>query len=123
MDYVPSILQEQQAQVHREILGRQVSVIFEGTSRLEEALAFVVQFISDEFTIEQCLVKLQMLVKSIKDDGIAREVISILSVTYMYRAGLSFLLVTMRDTCRASVNNVALTTMKVALIMLVGCNY
>ena len=43
-----------------------MSVIFDGTSPLGEALAVVVRFISDEFTIEQCLVKLQMLAKSMK---------------------------------------------------------
>ena len=87
--------------------------------RLGEALAVVVRFISNEITIEQRLVKLQMLAKSMKGEEIARELISVLSATYGIGSG--FLLAAMRD--RASVNNVALATLKVVYPMLVdiGC--
>jgi hypothetical protein len=116
---VPLILQQEQANIRQEILGRYVSVIFNGTSRLGEALAVVVRFISNEFTIEQRLVKLQMLAKSMKGEEIAREPISVLSATYGIGSG--FLLAAMRD--GASVNNVALSTLKVVYPQLVdvGC--
>jgi hypothetical protein len=113
---VPLILQQEQANIRQEILGRYVSVIFDGTSQLGEALAVVVRFISNEFTIEQRLVKLQMLAKSMKGEEIAREPISVLSATYGIGSG--FLLAAMRD--GASVNNVALSTLKVVLVD-VGC--
>lgn len=118
-DYVPFILQEEQARIRQEVQNRHVSVIFDGTSRLGEALAIVLRFISDEFSVEQRLVRLQMLAKSMKGEEIARELISILSVTY--GIGPTFLLAAMRD--RASVNNVALTTLKIVYPMLVdvGC--
>lgn len=96
-----------------------VSVIFDGTSRLGEALAVVVRFVSNELTIEQRLVKLQMLAKSMKGEEIASELISVLSATY--GIGSEFLLAAMRD--RASVSNVALSTLKVVYPQLVdvGC--
>ena len=92
---MPLILQQEQANIRQEILGRYVSVIFDGTSQLGEALAVVVRFISNEFTIEQRLVKLQMLAKSMKGEEIAREPISVLSATYGIGSG--FLLAAMRD--------------------------
>ena len=82
MDYVPMILQKEQATIREEILGRYISVIFDGTSRLGEALAVVIRFISNDFTIEQRLVKLQMLAKSMKGEEIASELNSVLSATY-----------------------------------------
>ena len=119
MDYVPLILQKEQATIRQEIHGRYVSVIFDGTSRLGEALAVVIRFISNEFSIEQLLVKLQMLAKSMKGEEIASELINVLSATYGISSG--YLLAAMRD--RASVNNVALRTLKVVYPQLVdvGC--
>ena len=111
-DYVPLILQEEQARIHREIQNRHVSVIFDGNSRLEEAMVILLRFISDDFTIEQHLVRLQMLAKSMKGEEIASELISILSASY--GIGPTFLLAAMRD--RASVNNVALTTVKMSIL-------
>ena len=73
MDYVPMILQKVQATIWEEILGRYVSVIFDGTSWLGKALALIIRFISNEFTIEQRLVKLQMLAKGMKGKEIASE--------------------------------------------------
>ena len=118
IDYVPMILQKEQATIREEIFGRYVSVIFDGSSRMEEALAVIIRFISNEFTIEQRLVKLQMLAKSMKGEEIARELITVLSATYGIASGF---LGAMKD--RASVNNVALTTLKVVYPKLVdvGC--
>ena len=70
-----------------------MSVIFDGTSHLREAMAIVLRFISDDFTIEQRLVRLQMLAKSMKGEEIARELISILSASY--GIGPTFLLAAM----------------------------
>ena len=63
----------EQARVCREILGRHVSVIFDETFHLGEALAVVVGFISDEFTIDQRLVKSQSWAKNMKGNELARE--------------------------------------------------
>jgi len=53
-------------------------VIFEGTTRLGEALAIVVCFITDEWIIEHCLVKVQLLAKILTSKEIARELIQVL---------------------------------------------
>ena len=94
-------------------------VIFDGTTRLGDALAIVLWFISKDWTIEQRLVCLQMLAKSQSGKEIAREVISILSVTCSIVP--NYLLAAMRD--RASTNTVAPRTMKVIYpdLVDVGC--
>ena len=47
-----------------------------------KALAIVIQFVSDEWSLEQRLVKLQLLTKSMSGEEIAHELISVLSVHY-----------------------------------------
>ena len=42
-------------------------------------MAVVVRFVSNEWTLEQRLVKLQMLAKSMKGEEVARELIHILA--------------------------------------------
>ena len=51
-DLIPFILQQEQHCIQNEISGKDVSVIFDGTTRLGEALAIVLQYISPEWTIE-----------------------------------------------------------------------
>ena len=57
-------------------------IIFDGTTRLSEALAIVLQFISPEWTIEQCLVRMQLLSQSLKGEEVAWEIIHVLSTDY-----------------------------------------
>lgn len=82
-----------------EMEGKYLSVVFDGTSRLGEVLAVVVRFISN-WTIQQPLVRLQFLMKSMNDEEVARELISVLSVTLGVESHR--LLAVMHD--RASVN-------------------
>ena len=58
-DYVPFILKEEESRIHSEIDGQQLSVIFDGTSRLGEALAVVLRFVSSDWSVEQRLVRVQ----------------------------------------------------------------
>ena len=108
-DYIPFILKEEETRIRNEITGRFLSVVFDGTSRLGEALAVILRFISDDWVIQQCLVRVQLLSKSLSGEEIARELISILSVNYGVQS--TQLLGAMRD--RASANNVAMQTIKV----------
>ena len=57
-----------------------MSLIFDGTTRLGEALAIVVRFVSDsdDWKIEQRLIRLQLLTKSMTGEEIAREIIDTL---------------------------------------------
>ena len=72
-------------------------------------MAVVLHFVSDEWTLEQCLLQLITLAKRMAGEEIARELISMLSTCY--RIGSNQLLAGMRD--RASVNNVAMGTIKI----------
>ena len=81
-DLIPFIRSEEESKIRQEISGKPISVIFDGTTRLGEALAIVIRFVSDEWSLEQRLVKLQLLTKSMSDEEIARELINVLSVAY-----------------------------------------
>ena len=118
-DLVPFILMEEQAKIKQEIEGKDVSVIFDGTTRLGEAMAVVIRFVSDDWRVEQRLLQLKTLAKSMTGEEIARELISVLSTSYSI--GSNQLLAGMRD--RASVNNVAMRTMKILYphMLDVGC--
>ena len=86
-----------------EIKGKYLSVTFDGTTRLGEVLAIVIRFISD-WKIQQRLVRLEFLTKSMTGEEIARELINVLSTVLGIQSNL--VLAVMRD--RASVNNVAM---------------
>ena len=103
LDYATFILKEEESRIRSEIDGQQISVVFDGTSRLGEALAIIIRFIDQDWCVQ--------LSKSLSGEEVARELISVLSVTYGVRS--SNLLASMRD--RASVNNVAMRTLKVHL--------
>ena len=83
--------------------GKTVWVIFDGTTRLGEALVVVLRFV-DGFVIKQRLVHFQTLAEFMTGEEIARELINVLSVEYSITSGT--LLASMRD--RASVNGVAM---------------
>ena len=116
-DYVPFILKEEESRICQEIEGKQLSVIFDGTSRLGEALAIVLRFINDDFSIQQRLVRMQMLTKSLTGEEIARELITVLS----YSIHPDNLLGAMRD--RASTNSVAMRTLSIVYpkVADIGC--
>lgn len=102
-DLVPFVLQEERSRLREEVQGKCVSVIFVGTTQLGEVLAVVVRFISD-WNIHQRLLRLKFLMKSMCGEELARELISVLSVTLGVESHR--LLVAMRD--GASVNTAAM---------------
>ena len=118
-DLVPFILKEEQCRIRKEIADKHVAVIFDGTTRLGEALAIVLRFVSDDWTLEQRLVRMQLLAKILKGEEIARELIHVLSTDYSI--GSSSLLAAMRDW--ASSNGVAMRTLAIVYPKLldVGC--
>ena len=65
-----------------------------------EAMAILVCFVSDDWCIEQWLIRVQLLAKSLCGEEIARELIPVLQVDYKVSA--SALISAMQD--RASVN-------------------
>ena len=117
-DLIPFILSEEMEQIKKEISGKPVSIIFDGTSRLGEALVIVLRFL-DNWEIKQRLVQLQILVKSMTGEELAREVLGVLCREY--KLSTEQVLAAMRD--RASVNNVAIPHIKIMFPNLfdIGC--
>ena len=116
---MPYIQEKELTKLRKEIAGKELSVIFDGTTYLGEALAIVIQYVTDDWSIQQKLVRLQILAKSLTGEEVARELINVLSVNY----GISSkrLLAAIKD--RVSVNVVALKTLKIVYPYLinVGC--
>ena len=118
-DLVPLIYQQELDLLKSELTGMFLSVIFDGTTRYGEAMAILLRYIDAGFCIQQRLVRMQLVQKSMCGEEVARELISCLSVTFGIHSYQ--VLGAMRD--RASVNNVAVTTLKVVYpsILDVGC--
>ena len=117
-EYIPVIYADEKKKIKEEIEGRDVSVIFDGSTRLGEALAIVLRFFS-EGHIKQHLVKVAMLSKSLCGEELARELLTALSTEL--GIGGSPLLAAMHD--RASVNGVAMRTLSIMYpeVMDIGC--
>ena len=61
---IDEINKEEKEKVKEEITGRNVSVIFDGTTHVSEAMNIILRFVSDDWKIEQRLVKLLLVTKS-----------------------------------------------------------
>ena len=118
-DLIPFIRSEEQRQTMEELRGRDVSVIFDGTTHVAEAMAIVVRCVNSDWTITQRLVRALLVTKSMCGEEVARELIAALSITLGIASG--HLLAAMRDRC--SVNGVAMRTLKVVYpeVLDVGC--
>ena len=81
-DLVPFILSQEISQISEELADQPVSVIFDGTTHLGEALAMVLHFVDSDINIHQRSVRVQLLAKSMTGEEIARELIHVLSVQY-----------------------------------------
>ena len=116
LDFVPFILKEEESQIKMAIEVRYVEVTFDGTTRLGEAMAILLWFVSDSWEVEQRLVCFHLLCKSLTGEEIARELIHVLSSTY--GTSPNQLLAAMRD--RASVNGAAMRMVKVVYLNAFG---
>ena len=119
-DLIPFILSEEKCKLREEVNGKDVAVIFDGTSRLGKALLVLLRFMDvDSWSLQQRLVRVQLLAKSMCGDEIAHELIIILS-TELGIPG-SKVLASMRD--RASTNNVAIHIIKIVYphLLDIGC--
>ena len=98
-DLVPLVVSQEQADIKNELSGQPVSVIFDGTTRLGEAMAIVLRFIDESFTIQQRLVRLQLLAKCMTGEEIARELINSLSAQYSISSNLVVAMMHDRAAC------------------------
>lgn len=55
-DYVPFIFKDEENLICREIEGKELSVIFDGTSRMREALAIVLRILNDDFSVQYLMI-------------------------------------------------------------------
>ena len=118
-DLVPFIVNEEVSRIKDEIQGKSLCVIFDGTTHVCEAFAIVVWFISDLWSIEQRLAKIQLLAKCLTGQEVACKLISVLSTQFSISS--NSIVAVMRD--RASINNVALRMLKIVYpaLLEVGC--
>lgn len=106
LDLVTLILKEERACKRLEIADKLVSVIFDGTSCLGEAMVVMLRFLHD-WKITQSLVHVKFLAKIMTGEEVARQVINVLSITL--GRGSELLIAAMRDS--ATINSVALRTL------------
>lgn len=118
-DIVPFIFNQEQQLIREEISGKYLSVAFDGTTRVCEAMAIIVRYVDSDWCVQQRLIRLHLLEKSMTGEEIARVVIDTLSREYGIPP--DYLLATMRD--RAASNNVAVNFLKVVFPRLldIGC--
>ena len=103
-ELIPSVLQKEKETLKSELSeARAVSTIFDGSTRLGEALAIIVRFVDSQWNVQQRLVRLQVLAKSLKAEELAQCLIQALAVEYAIQPGA--LLAAMKD--GASVNQAA----------------
>ena len=105
---IPFILEQEYECICQEVKGKDVAIIFDGTTRDGEALVVLVRFV-ESWTIKQRLVRLRLLKSSVNGDELARIIIEVLHRKINIQE--NSLLAAMRD--RASVNTKALQTVSV----------
>ena len=104
-EFISMIRQKEIDFVKSEIAANSAfSVIFDGNTRLGEALAIIVRFIDKDWNIQQRLLKLEILAKSMNAEELAQRLIQCLAVECVMQP--NHLLAAMRD--GASVNEAGL---------------
>ena len=106
-EFIPLILEEERKQVAKEIKGRPISLVFDGTTRLGEAIAIVVRFVDDSMNIQQRLVRLRTVAKSVNAPDLVQVINQCVATQYQHSSRL--VVAAMRD--GASVNEAAMRTL------------
>ena len=118
-DLIPFVLQNERDKLKKEIEGRDVSIVFDGTTHMGEAMAVVLRYVDSDWQIQQRLARLMLLAKSMTGEEVARDLIVVLSTSLAITPNR--LVAAMRD--RAAVNGAAMRTLKVLYpnLLDVGC--
>lgn len=69
---IPFIHQEEVHRIKREIAKRPIVIIFDGTTHVCEAFVVVDRYLSDEWKVKQCVVRLKLLSKSMTGEECAQ---------------------------------------------------
>ena len=75
---IPVIQEKEKKRITEEITGHELSLIFGGTTRSDELLAIIFRFVK-EWTIQQQLVRLELLQKSINGEKMARQLLNVIA--------------------------------------------
>ena len=75
---LPFILQEEMTQRKKEVDGKPVSIIFDGTTYVCEAMVVVLRYARSDWVIKQSVCRLMLLAKSMSGEEIARQIIMVL---------------------------------------------
>ena len=70
---VPFIHQQELISVKNQIEQQEISIIFDGTIHVCEALVILVRFVDEKWNIQQHVVKLMLLAKSLTGEEVARQ--------------------------------------------------
>lgn len=103
-DLIPMIQESEREYVLKQITGKDISIIFDGTTTVCEAFALVIRFVEKDFSVHQVLARLQLAAKSLSGQQVAH--ILLYTLSNIYRVEPSHLIAAMRD--RASVNDVGI---------------
>ena len=106
--HIPLTLKQETERLKEEIATRDLGLVFDGSTRLGEAIVIIVRFVSDNWSIVQRLIRLDICTKSVNAQDLAHVLNDCLSVDYQVRG--NSLLATMKD--GASVNQAALNHIK-----------
>ena len=85
---IPFILEEEYKAISKEVMGKDVSIVFDRTTRDGEALVVLVHFI-ELWEVRQRLVRFQLVKSSVNGDELARIIIEVLHRRSMYWAVIS----------------------------------
>ena len=69
--HIPLILKQETERLKEEIATRDLGLIFDGSTRLGEAIVIIVRFVSDNWSIVQCLIRLDICAKSVNAQDLA----------------------------------------------------
>ena len=116
---VPFIHQQEQISVKNQIDQQEISIIFDGTTHVCEALVILIRFVDEKWNIQQRVVKLMLLAKSLTGEEAARQLIVSLTTELGIESDLH--IAAMCD--RASVNDEAILTLSIVFpkVLDIGC--
>ena len=78
--HIPLILKQETERLKEEIATRDLGLIFDGSTRLGEAIVIIVRFVSDSWFIVQRLIRLDICAKSVNTLDLAHVLNDCLSV-------------------------------------------
>ena len=104
--------------IKQEINGKHLSIVFDGTTHVCEAMVVVLQHVTSNWQLKQKVGNLMLLAKSITGEEVARQIISFINGN-----GVPFHLLVAAMRNRASVKTVAMRTVSILYnqVMDIGC--